>query len=352
MGQRKPKSVSERALKGLGDRLTSAVRKSGKRKKVSGQFKVFSKEILDIGTWIPNADPGADSSWLNEMGTGLNNVALGLSVLEDCDINEQPETFESVSLLTDGLTTMAESLADAGESFAAIKVPKGGDKEINMAAIRLNTSELVFDTGMLAHLLGGAVGIGLNDDYVSIRLPVFSSTCGCDSNQPNSQIGEHVLDSKILPIDERTEFSFDGLLLVENLERVGELLQRLFALFIEFAALILVMATGYIPWHCTQDCTGDGALLGAKLKRTHAKRLGSGWYQPQITITWEYCCYNLCVLAWNDQFVSTVDSGPHNIGRSVGNPNPVKAQNMARAAAKTRATLQAMLRIGAPGSPC
>jgi hypothetical protein len=248
---------------------------------------------------------------------------------------------------------IAESLVDGGESLVGIKVPEGiAENKVDLPDLQRMIPDLVFDIGMVAHRLAGGMGEGLDDEVVAIRLPVFSPGCGHRGLLTKGRKEEESIEDKPGKLEERTPFTFDLQTLVNALEEIGELQERLFVLLLEFASLLLVMATGYIPWHCTQECIGDGALLGPKLKGTHAKRLGGGWYQPQITITWEYCCYNICMLAWNNQFIDTVDSGPHNIGGTIGNPNPVVAQNRARAAAKNRATVRAMLRIGAPGSPC
>jgi len=353
MGQGKTKTPRAKALKKLGERLGTSTQKAQSQKTVSDQFAVLSKELLDIGRWLPTVDSSAQPGWMNEIGTGLGHAALGLGVLENCGINEQPETIEAVGLLADGLNVVAESLVDGGESLSGIRVPKKNkNNDIDLSNLKQMTTDLVFDTGMVAQRLAATVGEGLDDEGIAIHLPVFSSTCGCAARHSRKEMVSEADENGPQPIVERTPFTFERQILVATIEEVGVLLERLLILLLEFASLMLIMATGYIPWHCTQECIGDGALLGATLKGTHAKRLGNGWYQPQIYITWEYCCYNLCVLAWNNQFTETVDSGPHNIGQAVGHPNAVTAQNRANAAAKTRATLRAMLRIGAPGAPC
>ncbi len=353
MTKHKNKTPREKVLKKLAEGLESATKKARRRKSVTDRFEVLSNEILELGKWLPGEDSSAQPGWLNEIGSGLANAALGLRALDDCDIDERSETVESAGLLTDGLYVVAESLVVGGKSLAGVKLPKEGtDNRVDLPHLQRMMTDLVFDIETAANRIAGGMGEGLHDEDVATRLPVFSSGCGSRGRLAKGAIEEMFIDDQSAQVEEPIPFTFDRQALVVALEDVGGLLERLLALLLELAALLLVMATGYIPWHCTQECVGDGALLGPKLKSTHAKRQGSGWYQPQISITWEYCCYNLCVLAWNDQFIETVDSGPHNIGRTVGHPNPVTAQNRARAAAKNRATVQAMLRIGAPGAPC
>jgi hypothetical protein len=141
------------------------------------------------------------------------------------------------------------------------------------------------------------------------------------------------------------------------------------ATFTLMAAFLPTLILGYIPWHCDQECIGNGALVSVELVNVGHRVLnlvdplfakagslgiltgmlmGTLWaHQPVIWVRWTFCCYNWCVLFWNDQFLKSVDTGPHDIG------DPTTGLiGAAEAAARDRATVAAMLRLPHPPAPC
>ena len=318
-------------------------------------FRAAGDVLDDLARKIGAADASAHSRFPEDLARGCKWVARGLGILGEAkDPYPELTALRAFPHAADGLALLASSLRQGAASLEPLEQEKGhktGSDEVGVDALAGRMEQLAKELSFTASAYhrvfrpeaGEATAESWSAEFLEAEAKLLASV--------------YVESASPLVVFSR--------LLVAKADLFR---QPLAGLFLSIAAFLSVAVMSYIPWYCDQDCIGDGQVVGVSLSRTTSRRsnrVDPFWaqggtpglllgalvgdfvaIQPQIYINWEICCYNWCVLLWNDQFIKTVETGPHDIGA------PISNRDDADATARQRATTAAMMAFPRPAAPC
>lgn len=315
-------------LKDMKIELEKTADAMGRAEAVPEQLQIVGRRLGGLENRLRRLDAQASADWTNDVADTSNRLARSLGRVDKSEPNAD---LVEVDRLVTALESLSALLGDGASSlsFACGLAGKDADvaqaQEIRKSArpVQRAMAELSFDLYRSAFEIRATAGLAAAEGS-GFRVPGTGCGCGC-AGLPRE-------DNPLLPIGD-SESDVPGSETERLLRRLRRLREVLTLLAQLLAGLVALAASNAGGPPCDDECTPSNSVVGTTIININAVAAGLGAFQPVCDVQWDFCCTNRCFIFYKENFIKSVQTGPHNLGGTVNGKAAALAIAATRAAA-------------------
>lgn len=344
----------------MGELLKEVAGAMAKKKNVSTQLLTLSECLEDVDSKAKRIDKNASVRWLSCLSREAGIAAKIIDKFENRKVDVATVRLEVIDALAESTENISQSFINV--SSALTVSGKWDLTEKQIAEIKAESQPLkkamkYFAADLYATSFGLRMFTGLEPDFKSGISP-YEEICGCCDEKDS---GDSIDDTDFLNLENGVTSELGGKgedlneyisALEKDYERLKDLIKLLALYFIWLASRgYLITNAGGPP--CDDECTPSANVVGTRVTNVTANLVQGAvlLYQPTCDVIWDYCCTNMCLVFYEENFIKSVTTGPHKLGGQVRLVNGQNARAAQLVANRRAATFRPINKLTPPVKP-